>query len=403
MALASTLAPTAAFAMKPQTSFFVGTCNKKALPDIPSAITAANNPAIKAFHKNITICPGTYVISAPQIISTNNLTIKGKPGAKITTSPAYGGSVFEAGSTSKVVIQRLTFNLGADYSGELIELADSTNAKVQNLVINGNGTVHLSSVAIDLFGSSGAIQNNKITNWYSAAYDGTNPSTVLKGSGSSTNTIRITGNHITNYEGTAIDVSGVGNALVTGNKIFGQHVAANPAAAVGIVLTDVHAGRVAGSNIMGGAYPASNNTVGILNQGSSSVRISGNKIGNWDDGIAISLDCTHMNANSNVISGNKLVSLVDSGIHISLPGNGCDNHADHTLIRGNTIANPASGVAGASAGIQIDLGSIGANHGFALMQTIKGNTVKHFASALFPAAPVPGFYTGTLGPNAFTP
>jgi len=392
-ALAATLAPASASAAGLQTNFFVGTCMKGSFADISSAIDAANNPQIKALHKTITLCPGTYTLtSSPSVIQTDNLIIEARHGAIVTTSAPFSGSIFKASTTNHVTIMNLVIVSGGAYSGTMIEMDSSTNARLLHISIDGAGSVAASSVGMDLSNSDGSILNSTVINWHSPAWDGTNPSTALEGAGAVANQVHISDNHVTDYEGTAISVSGVGSADVDGNKIIGTHTAANPPAVDGILSTAVAAGRISANAVDG---PGMHGTAGIENEGSSAMRFVANKVTGWDSGIRFTLDCTHATANGNLVEGNKITDALSYGVDVEAPAIGCDQHADNTVIRDNTITN--TGVLGLS-GIHLLLGS-GANFGYAQNQVIRFNRVKHFDTALTPPAVNPPYYTGTLTPN----
>jgi nitrous oxidase accessory protein NosD len=378
-----------------------GTCAQNALPDLETAVAAADQLPTSA-HKTITVCPGTHEVFSTLAITTSNLSIRGKPGAVVTVPEGWTWSVITVSGANRVTLRSLTIRPGAGYDGDLIVFHHSSNVTVQKLVIDGGGVLgdDNGSTALALMLTGGKLSNNTILGWHSPMFQ--SGSTAIDVAGDTIQSVRITGNTITDFEGTGIQVADVPNVTVSGNRLTSLTANPRPVAQNGITLNGVAGGLVSGNRLAGGGFPVTdpnNRGMDLLN--STRLKVTGNLITQWTRGIDAG-GCDGITDSS--ITGNTVRETM-IGIAITAVG-GCQaaETVDRNRITGNHLSDTLEfGLEG----ILIEVGSSGGFIGTARDEVIQDNAIDGFGRGLagrvddtLTTLPDPDhFITGLFTPN----
>jgi len=357
-------------------SITVGTCGKNALPDLPTAVAAADQLPTSV-HKTITVCPGTHEVLSTVAITTSNLSIRGKPGAVVTTPEGWTWSVITVSEANRVTLRGLTIQPGAGYNGDLIVFDHSANVTVQKLVIDGGGALGSDdrSTALALMLTGGKLSNNTILGWHSPTFQ--SDSTGIDVAGDTIQSVRITGNTINDFDGIGIEVSDVPNVTVSGNRLTSLTANPRPVAQDGIVLNGVAGGLVSGNRLASGGFPTTdpnNRGMDLLN--STRLQVTGNLITQWTRGIDVG-GCDGVTDSS--ITGNT-IRETSIGIAITAVG-GCQaaETVDGNRITGNHLSDRLDiGLEG----IHVEVGSSGGFIGTARDEVIQNNAIDGFGLGL---------------------
>jgi hypothetical protein len=322
------------------------------------------------------VCAGTYA-GKVLVTSKTNLKLVGQKGATIVPE-------------------------GDAFSGDLVEVANSTNVTFEGFTIDGRGTLNPAVPATGILysESSGTIAKNTVVNW-------TTPRSATEAErivaiqvlASGSPEVAIKNNAIIGFQDTAVDVEAGALLTISGNTvtttandvqdITGITIAPSPTASA-------H-GKISGNtlSVIGSSDETSSEAIVIAE--ASPFAISGNKTLNFRVGIGIQSECASIDDTQ--ITHNRVTDSGLVGIFVAVlaPDDTCGPlHADNYRIIGNTVVNTG---APAEIGIALLANTGDTGHAFIRNALVKNNTVIGFDDGIAPLAAGGGVVEGVFAPN----
>ncbi len=346
------------------------TCRNATFTSIQAAVTAA-----AATDATISVCAGTY---AGKVLVTDktNLKLIGQKGATIVPE-------------------------GDAFSGDLVEVANSTNVTFQGFTIDGRGTLNpdVDATGILYSESSGTIAKNTVVNWTTpdSATEAEDIAAIRILAGGSL-AVAVKRNTITGFQGTAVDVEAGALLTISGNVISTTLDDVQDVTGIDIkpsATTSPH-GKISGNKLS--VTGSSDETVAfaIFISRSGPFVVSGNTTLNFVAGIGVSSRCASVDGTR--ITRNRVTNDGGDGIFVFVQADDeCDLvHADDYEITGNKVVNTGTEADGGI--VLIAVGSDTA-HAFIRNALVKRNTIANFDPAVATATGAGGVVEGVFAPN----